>query len=115
MKQVVSDIGLVAYCGLYCGACGAYLKERCPGCQANEKAKWCKVRACCIEREYLCCAECKDFADPKACAKYNNFISRVVGFVLRSNRAACIAQIRKLGLKVHADAMAAARTQTIKR
>lgn len=38
MKQVVADPNLVAYCGLYCGACGAYLKERCPGCHSNAKA-----------------------------------------------------------------------------
>jgi hypothetical protein len=115
MREVVSDAGLVAYCGLYCGACRAYLKERCPGCHENAKATWCKLRACCIERGYKSCADCADFADPMQCGKYNNFISKVVGFLLRSNRAACIGQIKKLGVQGHADAMAAAKKQTIRR
>ena len=43
MKEIVADPKLVAYCGLYCGACGAYLRGRCPGCIENYKATWCKV------------------------------------------------------------------------
>jgi hypothetical protein len=35
MKAIVADAGLVAYCGLYCGACKAYLKEKYPGCHGN--------------------------------------------------------------------------------
>ncbi len=31
MKEIVSDPKLVAYCGLYCGACKRYLQEKCPG------------------------------------------------------------------------------------
>jgi len=38
MKTITSNAELVAYCGLYCGACGAYLKGRCPGCHENKKA-----------------------------------------------------------------------------
>ena len=30
----------IAFCGLYCGACRQYLKEKCPGCRKNEKAKY---------------------------------------------------------------------------
>ncbi len=47
MKEVVSNPDLVAYYGLYCGACGSYLKERYPGCHDNIKAKWCKIKVCC--------------------------------------------------------------------
>lgn len=39
----------------------------------------------------------------------------LVGFVLRSDRAACIDQIKRLGLEGHATTMAAARSQTIRR
>jgi hypothetical protein len=46
MKTVVADAGLVGYCALYCGACGSYLKDRCPGCHENQRATWCKVREC---------------------------------------------------------------------
>jgi len=59
MKEVASNPDLVAYCGLYCGACGSYLRETCPGCHQNEKAEWCKVRVCCIDNQYLSCADCE--------------------------------------------------------
>lgn len=115
MKAIVADPALVAYCGLYCGACGAYLKERCPGCHDNKKASWCKVRSCCRERTYASCAECADYADPRQCRMFNNFMSKLFGLVLRSDRAACIDQIKAMGVQGHAEAMARARTQTIKR
>lgn len=114
MKPIVSDAGMVAYCGLYCGACGSHLKGRCPGCHENAKATWCKIRSCCIERAYKSCADCKDFADPMVCGKYNNFISKIFGLLFRSNRAACIAQIRELGVRGHADIMARNGKQTIR-
>jgi hypothetical protein len=115
MREIVSDAELVAHCGLYCGACRAYLKERCPGCHENRKATWCGVRTCCMEHDYASCADCAEFADPKDCKKFNNVIAKLFGLLFRSNRPACIAQIRTLGLQGHADNMAENRRQTIKR
>ena len=115
MKPIVSDAGLVAYCGLYCGACGGYLKGRCPGCHGNTKAAWCKIRACCIERSYRSCAECADFRDPLMCRKYNNLISKVFGFLFRSDRVACIRQIKEIGIEGHAEAMTKLGRQSIRR
>lgn len=115
MKEIVSDVTLVAHCGLYCGACKAYLRGRCPGCHENRKATWCKVRSCCIDHGYASCAECGQYADPMACQMFNNVISRIFGFLFRSDRAACIAQIRERGVQGHADAMAETRRQTIRR
>ncbi len=114
MKEIVADPKLVAFCGLYCGACGTYLKGRCPGCRDNEKASWCKVRTCCLETGYSSCADCTKFPDPKDCGKFHNFISIVIGFVLRSDRRACITQIRQKGIEGHAEDMAATRRQTIR-
>ena len=115
MKEIVSDPGLVAYCGLYCGACGAYRRNRCPGCHENQKAGWCKIRSCCMENELASCAECREFSDPNDCKKFNNFIARIFGLVFRSNRAACIQQIREVGLQGHADEMTRRRRMSIKR
>ena len=114
MKEIVSDPKLVAFCGLYCGACRAYLKDRCPGCYDNEKASWCKVRTCCLEAGYSSCADCTEFPDPKNCGKFHNFISRAIGFVLKSDRRACITQIRQRGLEGHAEDMASLKRQTIR-
>lgn len=115
MRTIQEDAGLVAYCGLYCGACKAYLKEKCDGCHKNDRASWCKVRSCCIERGNESCAACRKFADPKDCGKFNNVISRMFGFVFRSDRQACIRQIKELGLAGHAKKMAELRMQSIKR
>jgi hypothetical protein len=50
-----------------------------------------------------------------ACRKFNNFMSRLFGFIFSSDRAACIRQIKELGIDGHAEKMAGLRAQTIKR
>jgi hypothetical protein len=115
MKEIIADSKLVAYCGLYCGACKAYLKEKCPGCPNNTKATWCTVRTCCIGKAIASCAECTEYPAPKDCGKYNNVISRLFGFVFRSDRAACIKQISEVGLDEHAIRMTELKRQSLKR
>jgi hypothetical protein len=63
MREIIADKKLIAFCGLYCGACARYLAEKCPGCRENEKASWCGVRSCCLERGYAGCADCVEFPD----------------------------------------------------
>lgn len=106
MKEIVASPDLVAFCGIFCGACPRFLKGSCPGCQGNDKATWCKVRSCCIENEYTSCAVCAQFDDPRDCKKFHNVFSRSIGFFLRSDRRACVYQIKKFGLDAHAKAMA---------
>jgi hypothetical protein len=115
MREIQESTELVAHCGLFCGACRSYLKESCPGCHENEKATWCAVRSCCRDKKLATCADCVDFPNPRDCSKYNNFMARLFGFVFSSDRAACIAQIKTLGLDGHAKKMAELRIQTIKR
>jgi len=115
MKPIVADAELVAYCGLYCGACGAYRRGRCPGCYENAKATWCKVRSCCQEHHFSSCADCQQHPEPLDCRMYNNFIARLFGWIFRSNRAACIRQIREVGVAGHAEKMAAAERQSMPR
>jgi len=69
----------------------------CPGCRKNEKAAWCDIRSCCIDRGYTTCAECADFTDPRDCRKFNNLIGRLMSILFNSNRPACIARIREVG------------------
>ncbi|MGD9126162.1 MAG: DUF3795 domain-containing protein [Planctomycetia bacterium] len=109
------DVSLVAYCGLYCGACRMYLNDRCPGCCNHEMATWCKVRTCCIKNDLSSCAMCEEFEDPRKCKKFNNFTAKLFGFLFRSDRAACIRQIRELGTHGHAEKMARECRHTIKR
>ena len=115
MPEIQVDARLVARCGLYCGACRSYLRGRCQGCSENVKATWCAIRPCCADRQIATCAECADFSDPSECKKFDNLMSRLFGLVMRSDRAACIAQVRELGLEGHASAMAALGRQSIRR
>jgi len=115
MREITDDAGLVAYCGLYCGACGSYLKERCPGCHENKKASWCKIRNCCSDKKISSCAECAEFSNAQDCKKFNNLMSKVFAVLFKSDRAACIRQIQEIGLAGHAKKMAGMKAQTIKR
>ncbi len=99
------DLQLISYCGLYCGACSSYKKGKCPGCVANEKASWCKVRTCNMKKGINSCAECDEFDEVNDCKKFNNFISKAFGFFLNSDRRKGILYIRSQGREVFASHM----------
>ena len=113
-KEITADKNLVAFCGLYCGACRSYLSGKCPGCKENAKATWCKVRSCNMENNFRSCADCT-ITELKACSKFNSFISKAFGFVFNSDRAACIEQIKVLGYDGFALELAGNKRQTIAR
>ncbi len=114
-KTIKADFRNIAYCGLYCEACGRYAKGKCPGCAGNEKASWCGVRKCCIKNEYKSCADCTTYSDPKMCRDFHNPISRAIGFIFRSDRRGCIEFIRKNGYEAYAEHMASEGRMAIKR
>lgn len=113
MKQITINKGLVAACGLYCGACRKYLMGKCPGCRENEKATWCKIRTCCQTKGFTTCAECS--CDVKGCKTYSNFIGKLFALIFRSDRAACIRYIREHGEQAYAEEMTRRKAQTMKR
>jgi len=115
MKNIPIDRNLIACCGLYCGACGFYLKGRCPGCRENKKAGWCKVKACCLEHNYSTCSECTEHTDPNDCSRFNNIISKLMSLIFNSNRKTCIFKIRELGPDNYAALMAERKSQTFPR
>ena len=115
MQDVRADTNLVAYCGLYCGACGSYLKGRCPGCHENTRATWCRVRSCCQERGCASCADCRDYPDPNGCRHFNNIFSKVMSFVFNSDRRAGVLTIRDIGLGGYAALMAERRIHALPR
>lgn len=112
-KEIAVDQKLIAYCGLYCGSCRKYIAGKCPGCRKNEKAKWCKVRTCCMDNGYHSCAECN--MNPHDCKKFNNFFSKFFSIVFKSDREACLRRIKELGKEGYAQEMAEKRIMTIKR
>ncbi len=115
MKPIVKDPTLVARCGLYCGACKAYLKEKCPGCAENAKATWCKVKKCTAENNYTTCAECEQEGGTAACKEFNSFMAKIFGLIFRSDRAACVARIKEIGVELYAEEMAEKKMQSIKK
>lgn len=115
MPEITANPTLIAYCGLYCGACGAYLKGKCPGCQKNDKASWCQVRACNREYRYSSCADCKQMSRIADCRKLNNFMSKIFAFLFRSDRPACLAMIKHKGYESYAKYMAENKLQSLKK
>lgn len=103
MNEIKVDKQAIAACGLYCGGCRKYRNGKCPGCHENEKASWCKIRQCCMERGFHTCAECDK--DVTECRHYDNFIGKVFAFVFRSDRPACIRYIRENGEQAFAEEM----------
>lgn len=112
-KQIEVNSELIARCGLYCGACRKYVAGKCPGCRANEKAEWCKIRSCSASKGYHSCADCS--MDVRECKTFSNLIGKIFGLIFRSDRHACIARIREAGKEAYVAEMAEKRQQTIKR
>ncbi len=115
MREITNNTEMIAKCGLYCGACPKFLKGKCNGCKENEKASWCKLRACCLDKNIASCADCDEFTDVMACKKYNNFVAKIFGFVFNSNRSACISKIKEVGYDQFALQMTSNKQMTFKR
>ncbi|MHA2496268.1 MAG: DUF3795 domain-containing protein [Candidatus Hodarchaeales archaeon] len=95
----------VAACGLYCGNCRKLKQGTCPGCPSIEEGKapgWCKIRPCTIEKGYSTCAECAEWRE---CKIRDNFMSKLFGFLFRSNKTAMLTYIEKNGLESYAKLM----------
>ncbi|MCP4673139.1 MAG: DUF3795 domain-containing protein [Desulfobacula sp.] len=115
MKEITKNTQMIAKCGLYCGACPRFLKEKCNGCKDNKKASWCKLRTCCIDKNIDSCADCDEFTDVMDCKKYNNFMAKIFGFIFNSNRSACISKIKEIGYDEFALQMTSNSQMTFKR
>ena len=100
------NIKLISYCGLYCGSCPKYLKGKCPGCEGNEKATWCKIRTCCLDKGIKSCADCDEFTDVKECRYQNGVLSKVMSVFFNSDRPAAISLIQEHGYEKFAKYMA---------
>lgn len=98
----MSNIDLVAKCGLYCGQCPRYLKEQCVGCAENTKLSWCRIRKCCGEKNISTCAHCDEYQDVFKCGKFNNLVTRLMSFFFGNNRKANIEKIKAEGRQAYA-------------
>jgi hypothetical protein len=115
VKKIIVDNELISYCGLYCGSCKNYLKEKCPGCRTSGKYQKCKMRPCCLKNNLTSCADCKDFKNVLECKKYTNKLWNFLEFVFRTKRSACIELIREKGYDEFAQYMAEKKLTVLKR
>lgn len=114
-KEIIADENLVAYCGLYCGACKKYLSLKCPSCHKNQKATWCDVRSCCMQDGKWSCANCSIYFDINDCKMFNNFFSKLFWFIFKSDRKACINRIEEIWKREFSKEMAEKKIHTIKK
>ena len=101
-KQINKDENLIAYCGLYCGACPSFTSGKCDGCRSNSaksavKYKTCQVKPCCAGNGFFTCADCTEFAFVKECKKYNPLLLRIISRLEGSDRSKAINMIKVKG------------------
>lgn len=125
MRPIISSTQLIAACGLYCGACRKYRRNRCPGCRTPDseilslglpRNKWlqrCGIRKCCKTKGFSTCAECD--TDVRCCEKHNGLVGRLFSLLFNSDRAACIRFIRKNGVEAFANWMSWNEQKTIRK
>lgn len=111
---LVKDPNLVAFCGLYCGTCAKFIKDKCPGCNENIKATWCKVRACNIENGFENCSQCNIMSTPD-CKKLNNPIAKIFELVFRTDRLSSLNYIKEHGEKAYIEKMCSLGQMSIKK
>lgn len=112
-KTVTVSMEQIAACGLYCGACRKYLAGKCPGCRQNDKASWCRIRRCSMEKGFHSCADCT--MNVKDCRIHNNVMGKIFAFLFNSDRAACIHYIQANGYKAFAEEMTRRKEQTMRK
>ena len=68
--------GRIPACGVFCGGCPTYTRNKkpCPGAEINfKRCEKCKTfHLCCKEREIIHCYQCDDFP----CKKFKDFSKR---------------------------------------
>ena len=68
--------GRVPACGVFCGGCPTYTREKnpCPGAELNiKRCEGCKTfHLCCLEKGITHCFECAEFP----CKKFKSFSKR---------------------------------------
>ncbi len=69
----------IAPCGVLCFTCPSLLKGTCLGCRSNEKQKRtsklaCKIRTCCLSKQFITCSECNE--EKKSCKNFYNKLLR---------------------------------------
>lgn len=80
MNCIKNYEGRIPACGVFCGGCPTYTREKnpCPGAEINiKRCESCKTfHLCCKEKGITHCFECKEFP----CRKFKSFSKRWVKY-----------------------------------
>lgn len=112
--NIVKDEKLIAYCGLYCGACPRFTKGKCKACKDNNPS-WCKVKPCNVENNYSSCTDCKQFESVSECKIFNPLLIRFGEFVSQTSRKAGIQMIKEKGRNEFVNHMAENKLVSVKK
>ena len=52
-----------------------------------------------MDHKYDTCADCKDFQELRKCKKLNNIITKLFGFISKTDRIKNLNRIREIGLE----------------
>ena len=101
-EQMNKDENLIAYCGLYCGACPSFTSGKCDGCRSESaksaiRYKKCPVKSCCADNGWFTCADCTEVASVKVCKKYNPLLLQIVSRLEGSDRSKAMDMIKTNG------------------
>jgi hypothetical protein len=101
-EQKTDNEQLIAYCGLYCGACPSFTSGKCDSCRSNSPKsavvyKACQVKPCCVENGFFTCADCTIYASTKECKKYNPLLLKIASCIEGSDRSKAIEMIKTKG------------------
>lgn len=75
VEQLKHYGGVVPSCGVFCGGCPVYVRDRkpCPGASLANRCERCKTfHLCCAERGITHCYKCETFP----CRKFKDFAKR---------------------------------------
>ncbi len=99
MDQKNLGLEWIGCCGAYCGTCLVMRAGTCRGCKTGygtggrDPARIrCRIKRCCMERQFTSCADCPDF---DACGTIQNFHGKT-GYKYKKYREA-IRYIREHG------------------
>lgn len=114
-QDIIFDENLVTMCGLYCGACPRFLKNKCKGCREKDHfPSYCDIKPCAIEHNIDTCAQCPEYSDVRLCKTFNPFLIKVGEFITGTSRARGIDMIRTSGKTAFAQYMVDNRFVSIK-
>ncbi len=109
----VDNKTLFSYCGLFCGNCNRGYAKNCDAsklCKNGCGRASCSIRTCAQEKGVDSCADCSDYT---SCKILDSFMSKLFGFIFRSNRSGNLDLLHEKGYDYVADILKSTGKMTV--